>query len=686
MGTYPEEYTAWIKLAPEVKEFAYLMQELNKVEVSCKKEDLEEIDFFMETDDLVESMSWIPKYVTKIAESLKKKGELISSSQDPKEIVPFIQDARVFASYLQKYANMVAFCLHKNGQEIASCYSKLTAVHKDDKQSDSKRHKYATEIVNSLKVAIKIACYILEGSYQITCGIEDDAKKIASYLQKNDKQIASYLQEDATQIASYVQDYVKGKESSKMNLSDVLNDVLDAVLFATNLKNALENRKKNISSAQDIKESVSSIQDAETSPFLPKEDAKTSQVFPKEDTETKVFYSKEDAETSVFFPKENILTIPNLNNLSPCENSASVYNTTRQTHVPIVQGDENILNCDENRKRIDGKYEMYPCTREKEADAYRYLCSNFFPLVLNFMGMILLLLIFGTSLRAAKTREVFLDNVIGLLHADSVENGDLVKMYATANMFGSAGLIKKSSALFQTNLTVSNVWIARSLADANEDLDLKKAVEEFLLENSSETIGNATWREVNRKVDYRKNRLRSLLNGEAHFWLNGYVNKQNCRIWSEANPQVYVETLLHPEKLTVWCALWAGGIIGPYFLKNDEGHNVTVSGAVVPTRRRNMSHSSIDLLKDTFGDRLISRFGPVKWPPRSCDLTPLDYFLWGYVKSLVYADKPQTLDHLEDNLRRVIADIRPQMLEKVNRNMDVQIGLHPSQSYARNHI
>ncbi|GFY26432.1 hypothetical protein TNCV_26291 [Trichonephila clavipes] len=48
---------------------------------------------------------------------------------------------------------------------------------------------------------------------------------------------------------------------------------------------------------------------------------------------------------------------------------------------------------------------------------------------------------------------------------------------------------------------------------------------------------------------------------EAHFWLNGYVNKQNCRIWSEANPQVYVETPLHPEKLTVWCALWASGTL-----------------------------------------------------------------------------------------------------------------------------
>ncbi|GFX58429.1 uncharacterized protein TNCV_320111 [Trichonephila clavipes] len=185
---------------------------------------------------------------------------------------------------------------------------------------------------------------------------------------------------------------------------------------------------------------------------------------------------------------------------------------------------------------------------------------------------------------------------------------------------------------------------------------------------------------------------RILFSDEAHFWLNGYVNKQNCRIWSEANPQLYVETPLHLEKLTVWCALWAGGIIGPYFFKNDEGHNVTVNGDRYRAMITNFfipelnnhdvqelwfqqdgatchtARATIDLLKDTFGDRLISRFGPVNWPPRSCDLTLLDYFLWGYVKSLVYADKPQTLDHLEDNIRRVIADIRPQMLEKVIEN------------------
>ncbi|GFU92388.1 putative DD41D transposase [Trichonephila clavipes] len=185
---------------------------------------------------------------------------------------------------------------------------------------------------------------------------------------------------------------------------------------------------------------------------------------------------------------------------------------------------------------------------------------------------------------------------------------------------------------------------------------------------------------------------RILFSDEAHFWLKGYVNKQNCRIWSEANPQVYVKTPLHPEKLTVWCALWAGGIIGPYLFKNDEGHNVTVNGDRYRAMVTNFcipelnnhdvqelwfqqdgaachtARATIDLLKDTFGDRLISRFGPVNWPPRSCDLTPLDYFLWGYVKSLVYADKPQKPDHSEDNIHRVIADIRPQMLEKVLEN------------------
>ncbi|GFS67778.1 hypothetical protein TNCV_4364351 [Trichonephila clavipes] len=144
---------------------------------------------------------------------------------------------------------------------------------------------------------------------------------------------------------------------------------------------------------------------------------------------------------------------------------------------------------------------------------------------------------------------------------------------------------------------------------------------------------------------------RILFSDEAHFWLVECLRQQTNEIWSEANPQVYVETPLHPEKLTVWCALWAGGIIGPYFFKNDEGHNVPVNGDRYRAMITNFfipelnnhdvqelwfqqdgatchtARATIDLLKDTFGDRLISHFVPVNWPPRSCDLTPLDYFV-----------------------------------------------------------
>ncbi|GFU63925.1 uncharacterized protein TNCV_3049781 [Trichonephila clavipes] len=125
----------------------------------------------------------------------------------------------------------------------------------------------------------------------------------------------------------------------------------------------------------------------------------------------------------------------------------------------------------------------------------------------------------------------------------------------------------------------------------------------------------------------------------------------------------------------IWVGGWMDVISKELWFQQD--------GAICQTAR-----ATIELLKDTFGDRLISRFGPVNWTPRSCDLTPLHYFLLGYVKSLVYADKPQTLEHLEDNIHRVIANMRPQMLKKSSK-IDVEIGLPPSQlwqSYARNHI
>ena len=179
---------------------------------------------------------------------------------------------------------------------------------------------------------------------------------------------------------------------------------------------------------------------------------------------------------------------------------------------------------------------------------------------------------------------------------------------------------------------------------------------------------------------------------EAHFQLNGYVNKQNCRIWGEENPRVILEQPLHPQKVTVWCGLWSGGIIGPYFFENANGNTITVNG----NRYREMIRSflwreiddlgvenmwfqqdgatchtareTMDLLKEKFEDRIISRRAGVNWPARSCDLTPLDFFLWGFVKSKVYRNNPTTIQELKNNIIEQISTIDNSLLNNVIQN------------------
>ncbi|GFV44193.1 DUF4817 domain-containing protein [Trichonephila clavipes] len=65
----------------------------------------------------------------------------------------------------------------------------------------------------------------------------------------------------------------------------------------------------------------------------------------------------------------------------------------------------------------------------------------------------------------------------------------------------------------------------------------------------------------------------------------------------------------------------------------------------------------------TFGeDRIDSRRCRYPWPPRSPDLTPADFWLWGYLKSRVYLSGPSSLSELKDVIRREVSSIHPDML------------------------
>ena len=67
------------------------------------------------------------------------------------------------------------------------------------------------------------------------------------------------------------------------------------------------------------------------------------------------------------------------------------------------------------------------------------------------------------------------------------------------------------------------------------------------------------------------------------------------------------------------------------------------------------------ILFHKYGENFILHSGPVNWPPRSCDLTLLDYFLSGYV--YVYTDKPASIDAMEHNIEALIREISAEMLE-----------------------
>ena len=151
---------------------------------------------------------------------------------------------------------------------------------------------------------------------------------------------------------------------------------------------------------------------------------------------------------------------------------------------------------------------------------------------------------------------------------------------------------------------------------------------------------------------------------------------------------------LHSQKVTVWCTLSKAGIIGPYFFEDEYGQAVTVNSEryvamlqdyFIPHLEENefdipniwfqqdgatahTAGASMNVVREAFPGRLISRNGDISWPPRSPDLSPCDFFLWGYLKSKVYLGKPRTIDELKEAIRREILTIPISMLEDVMEN------------------
>jgi len=82
------------------------------------------------------------------------------------------------------------------------------------------------------------------------------------------------------------------------------------------------------------------------------------------------------------------------------------------------------------------------------------------------------------------------------------------------------------------------------------------------------------------------------------------------------------------------------------------------------------SHTCMAEIQSFFGDRVILKG---LWPPRSPDLMPPDYFLWGYMKGSVYQNKARTIDALKANITEEIQAVTADVLARISQNMAHQV-------------
>ena len=165
-----------------------------------------------------------------------------------------------------------------------------------------------------------------------------------------------------------------------------------------------------------------------------------------------------------------------------------------------------------------------------------------------------------------------------------------------------------------------------------------------------------------------------IIGDEAIFCMNGSVTTQNVRCYAPKGNQPefkFEKKNQNRAKLHVWVGLCGNGeIIGPYFFNrnvNSEIYGEMLRNFAFPCVARafnrygqifdglwwfqdgapcHRSRAVRELLSQRFENRVIALNEEFEWPPRSPDLTPCDFFLWGFLKQRVFATEVPNLPTL----------------------------------------
>lgn len=227
---------------------------------------------------------------------------------------------------------------------------------------------------------------------------------------------------------------------------------------------------------------------------------------------------------------------------------------------------------------------------------------------------------------------------------------------------------RKLSAQFNTSKTIVHEILKEQLL---YPYHLQK-VHELIPEDFPRRMQFANWL-LNQQRNNANFISTILFTDEAGFSKNGIINLHNWHVWADENPHATIVSHHQHQfqQINVWAGIVGNFLIGPFvlparlngqlyleFLQND--FHYLVEHLPLETRR-NMyymhdgapPHFSVAVrehLNTVYPNRWIGRGGPIAWPPRSPDLTPLDFYLWGHLKTLVYSTPVESREEL---LRRI---------------------------------
>lgn len=183
-----------------------------------------------------------------------------------------------------------------------------------------------------------------------------------------------------------------------------------------------------------------------------------------------------------------------------------------------------------------------------------------------------------------------------------------------------------------------------------------------------------------------------LFTDEANFTRRGVTNMRNSKFWSEANPHLNkTKRYQHEFSVNVWCGIVGDHMLGPYELPHRLNGNaylnflqnelpILMEDLPLDLRRRiwfmhdgapsHYDRHVQDHLNNVFPGQWIGRGSNHPWPPRSPDLNPLDFSIWGQMKQLVYHHQSNTRAQLLVRIREAAEHIRnnPDLFFRIKQN------------------